>query len=192
MTFYSEEKLPSMGFRYIGKHVCLSDKAIVYNPGAISIGDYSRIDDFCILSAGEGGIQIGRNVHIACYCSLIGQGVIRVEDFCGLSARTTVFSSNDDYSGYAMTNPTIPDVFKNVQHGDILFKKHALIGAGSLILPNVTIGTGAVIGAMSLVKHDCEEFWVYAGTPAVKIKERSRKLLELEKQYLDSPGAKES
>ena len=39
----------------------------------------SRIDDFCVLSAGEGGIEIGDYVHVAVFCMLIGAGKIKLE-----------------------------------------------------------------------------------------------------------------
>ena len=44
------------------------------------------------------------------------------------------------------------------------------IGAHSVILPGVTIGEGAVVGAMSLVKTDVEAWSVCAGVPARMIK----------------------
>ena len=183
MSFMTEEELVSVGFKSIGKNVYLSRKASVYNAPHISIGDNTRIDDFCILSAGAGGITIGKYVHIACYAFLIGQESIIVEDFCGLSSRGSIYSSNDDYSGNFLTNPTVPAQYTNVQHGKVVLRKHALIGAGSIILPNVEIGLGAVVGALSLVKENCEEFGVYTGVPAKKIKDRKRDLLELEKRF---------
>jgi UDP-3-O-[3-hydroxymyristoyl] glucosamine N-acyltransferase len=79
MAFLSEDKLLAFGFRKLGKDVKISDKASIYNADLIEIGDYSRIDDFCVLS---GRISIGRNVHIAVYCNIAGgtEGVI-FEDF---------------------------------------------------------------------------------------------------------------
>ena len=72
-------------------------------------------------------------------------------DFSGLSSRITIYSSNDDYSGNNMTNPSIPTEFTNVTHADVIIKKHAIIGSGSVILPGVTIEEGAAVGALSLV-----------------------------------------
>ena len=114
MGFYSLEELRIMGFAYLGKGVKLSNRASFHNPGKISIGDHSRIDDFCVQSAGEGGINIERHVHIAVYCSPIGKGSITLKDFSGLSSRVSIYSSNDDYSGEYMTNPTVPERYTNV------------------------------------------------------------------------------
>ncbi|SEH08550.1 acyltransferase [Candidatus Venteria ishoeyi] len=180
MSFYTQEELEVLGFKYLGKNVCLSKKTSIYNPANISIGNYSRIDDFCILSAGDDGIEIGRNVHIAIFCSLMGNGLIKLADFSGLSSRVSIYSSNDDYSGNYMTNPTVPEQFINVTQAPVIMGKHVIIGAGSIILPGVTLHDGAGVGALSLVKKDCEAFNLYLGSPARKIGTRSRKVLELE------------
>src|SRR5882672_8401994 len=111
MAFLSQEQLDAVGFKRLGKNVQVSDKAVFYNPSKISIGDNSRIDDFCILSAGEGEFHIGRHVHIACYVSLIGKNAILLEDFAGLSSRVSIYSSSDDFSGNYMTGPTVSEEY---------------------------------------------------------------------------------
>ncbi len=184
MSFLSEDELKGIGFRHVGKNVCVSRKASIFNPGNISIGDYSRIDDFCLLSAGCGGITIGRYVHIGCYSSLIGMGAIVMEDFSGLSGRVSVYSSNEDYSGMSLTNPTVPPQFRNYSVGKVIIRKYAVVCCGSVVLPNVEIGTGAVIGALSLVKENCEEFGIYSGDPARKISYRVRHVLDIGKQVI--------
>lgn len=185
MAFLSQNQLKTIGFKSVGKGVMLSEKASIYNPASISIDDNARVDDFCILSAGSGGIRIGKYVHVGCYVSLIGDGEIVLEDFSGLSGRVSLYSSNDDNSGKFMAHPTIPAEYRNVESGPIRIKKHAMVLTGSVVLPNVTVRTGAVIGALSLVKDDCEEFGIYAGCPAKKVKERSRDLLQLEQRFID-------
>jgi dTDP-4-amino-4,6-dideoxy-D-glucose acyltransferase len=192
MAFLPEHKLASLGLLRYGKNVLISDKACLYNPGNISIGDNVRIDDFCILSAGEGGIEIGSFVHIACYSSLIGKAKIRVEDFSGISARCSIFSSSDDFSGNFLTGPTIDSAFINPIHKEIHLKKHVVVGAGSVILPGVEIGTGAAIGALSVVKNNVEDFTIVGGNPAVYLKDRSGKLLQLEEEFLLSIGKNKS
>lgn len=182
MAFFSKEQIQSMGFKSVGENTLLSDKASYYNCKNIDIGNNTRIDDFCVLSAGEGGIKIGSYVHIAIGVSLIGNETITVKDFAGLSSRVSIYSSNDDYSGEYMTNPMIPSEFTNVTHGAVSIGKHVIVGSGSVILPNVILEDGVAVGALSLVTKDCDAFGVYIGTPAKKIKERKRDLLELEKK----------
>lgn len=182
----TEAQIREMGFSSVGKNVLLSDKASFYNCQNICLGDNVRIDDFCVLSAGEGGIEIGSHIHIAIYSSLVGRGTIRLGDFANLSSRVSIYSSSDDYSGVAMTNPMVPPEFTKVHHADVTVGRHAIIGPGSVVLPGVTLGEGAAVGALSLVKRDCEAFSIYAGVPAKKIAERKRDLLVLEARFMKS------
>ncbi len=184
MAFLTAQQIQQLGFQHVGKDVKISDKASFHGHSKISIGDYSRIDDFCVLSAGDGGIYIGRNVHIAVYTSLIGKGRIEIKDFANLSSRVAIYSSNDDYSGNSMTNPTVADEFKNVSHGPVTLGRHVIVGVGSAILPNVEIGDGSAVGALSLVSKSVEAGVIVSGVPARKIKTRSTKLFDIERDFL--------
>ena len=119
-------------------------------------------------------------MHIAVYSSLIGVGKISLADFSNISSRVAVYSSTDDFSGLAMTNPMVPSEYTNVYHADVRFEEHVIIGAGSVILPGVNLGEGVAVGALSLVKNDCYPFGIYAGVPAKRIGERKREILEME------------
>ncbi|MEB0028818.1 acyltransferase [Pseudomonas sp. MH9.2] len=173
-----------MGFASVGASPQLSDKASYYNCANIIIGDNVRIDDFCVLSAGAGGIVIGSHIHIAVYSFLIGAGKISLHDFSGLSSRVSIYSSCDDYSGLSMTNPMIPNEFTNVHDADVVVGRHVIIGASSVLLPGVVLDEGVAVGALSLVSKSCKAFGVYSGVPAKRIKERKRDVLELERQFL--------
>jgi acetyltransferase-like isoleucine patch superfamily enzyme len=195
-SFYLAEELKELGFKTFGTNVQVSRKASLYGVQRISIGSHVRIDDFCVLSAGSGGIEIGNFVHIAVFASLMGSGKISLGDFSGISSRVSIYSSNDDYTGEFMSNPTVPAEFTRVTSADVSIGKHALVGAGAIILPGVTMHEGSVLGALSLATKDCESFCIYTGKPALKIVKRSRLLLEKEKKLLtvlnvsgnDGPG----
>ena len=92
--------------------------------------------------------------------------------------------SNDDYSGEFMTNPTVPPEFTHVANAPVRIGRHVIIGAGSIVLPGVTLHEGAGVGALSLIKRDCESFGMYAGSPARPVGVRSRKLLEIESRLV--------
>lgn len=180
MAFLSREALAGVGFAGFGQNVLVSDKASIYNAANIVLGDNVRIDDFCVLSAGKGGIVVGNHVHIAVFSSLIGAGRMILDDFCNLSSRVSIYSSSDDYSGRTLTNPTIPDEFKAVQHGPVQLGRHVIVGSGSVVLPMVTLGTGCAVGALSLVSQSYPEFTIVGGVPAKRIGERRRDLVSLE------------
>ncbi len=183
MSIYSDEELRQLGFAELGENVRISKKASFYGIERISIGSNVRIDDFCVLSAGKGGIAIGSYIHIAVYTSLIGGGKITLSDFCNISSRVSIYSSNDDYSGEFMTNPMVPEEYTNVTTDAVVVGKHTIIGSGSIVLPGVVLGEGVGIGALSLVNRDVEPFSIIAGNPARKIKNRSKRLLEKESTF---------
>jgi galactoside O-acetyltransferase len=184
MAFLSREQLEDVGFESIGANVLISDKASLYNPGKISIGNNVRIDDFCVLSAGEGGIVIRDYVHIAVFSLLIGAGKIVMDDFSGLSSRVSIYSSNDDYSGSSLTNPTVPEQYRSVSVGNVYIGKHVIIGASCVILPDVNIGEGAAVGALSLVTKSCKPLRVYSGVPARPINDRKQGFKKFEQELL--------
>ena len=178
-SYYSEQELSEIGFNHIGKNVWISKKSSIYSAETIRIGNNVRIDDFCILS---GDITIRNYVHIAAYSALFGKAGIRCDDYSGISSRTIVYSATDDYGGDFITNPTVPDEFRNVIEGLVHLKKHCIIGAGCIILPGVIFGEGAAVGAMSLVKSNLPEWSISFGIPAKPIKTRSNKVLEREQE----------
>jgi dTDP-4-amino-4,6-dideoxy-D-glucose acyltransferase len=184
VAYLERAVLERIGFGSLGDNVQVSDKASLYNVAAIHLGCNVRIDDYCVLSAGAGGIYVGNYVHIAVFCLLIGAGAIRLDDFSGLSSRVSIYSSSDDYSGAAMTNPTVPRELTNVHSADVTLSKHVIVGSGAVILPGVIIHEGAAVGALSLVSKPCEAFGVYSGTPARRIATRSRTVLDLERELL--------
>ncbi len=184
MTFHSAQELADLGLGAYGDDVRISTKASLHNPKNIRIGSHVRIDDFCVLSAGNGGIEIGSFIHVGVFSSLIGAGRITLCDFCNLSSRTSIYSSNDDYSGVHMTNPTVPPEFTGVTHAAVTVGRHAIIGAGSVLLPGVVLEDGVALGALSLINKNCEAFGIYGGSPARRIGNRKRDLLELEVRLL--------
>lgn len=180
-SFYSEQELKKLGLKSYGRNVKISRHACFYGAANISIGNNIRIDDFCILS---GKITLGSNIHIAAYTALYGgeDGIV-IEDFANLSSRISVYSISDDYSGETMTNPTIPDEYKNITSAPVYIGKHVIVGSTSVILPGVNIAEGSSFGSFSFINHDSEPWSINAGIPFMKLKDRSKNLLELEKKY---------
>ncbi|MDD7402352.1 MAG: acyltransferase [Butyribacter sp.] len=182
-SFYTEEELAQLGLKSYGKDVMISRKCSIYGAGNISLGNHVRIDDFCILS---GNITIHDYVHISAYASMFaGESRIEIGDYVAISSRNAIYAESDDYSGESMVNPLVPEKCRKVQKGDVFIGKHVIIGTGGTVLPGVTVGEGASVGAMSLINKDIEPWTVNVGIPCKKVKERSRKLLEYEKYIPD-------
>ena len=178
-SYYSETELVGLGLKSIGKDVRLSRKASVYGAENISIGNHVRIDDFCILS---GHITIGNYVHINPFTGVYaGEAGVVLDDFANLASRITIYAVSDDYSGDFMTSPLLPKEVTNICQAPVYIGKYVIVGTGTSILPGVQIGEGCAIGAMSLVKKDCEPWGIFAGIPCRFLKTRNKNLLEFVK-----------
>lgn len=182
MAYLTQEALRAMGFASLGQNVKISDKAAIYDADRIRIGDHSRIDDFCVIS---GRVEIGRNVYIGPF-GLIAGGIpgVFLEDFVTLAYRVQAFSQSDDYSGATMTNPTVPKAYKSEYFAAVRLGRHSIVGAGSTIMPGVTLAEGTSVGAASLVLKSTDAWTIHAGSPARKLRNRKRDLLEQERAYL--------
>lgn len=176
-TFYSSEELTSLGLNQIGKNVKISRKTSIYHPEKVSLGDDVQIADFCILS---GTVELGSFVHLGAYTAIYGQNGVHIGDFTAIAPRVLLFSTSNDYSGEHLTHPHAPpDLGKGID-GTVNIGRHCIVGAGSIVLPGVSIEDGVAIGAMSLVKRDLEGWKIYAGVPCRCLKNRSKKVLEME------------
>lgn len=183
-SFLSQDDLKKLGLGSFGSNVFVSKFANLYNASEIHLGSNVRIDDFCILSAGQQGILIDDYVHIGCYSSLIGQGKISISSFANISTKVSIFSSSDDFSGNSLTNPMVENRYKLLKHEPVILEKHVIIGTNSTVLPGVHLKIGSAVGAHSLVKYSCSPFQIYAGVPARLVGTRSSKLISLEKEFL--------
>ena len=181
-SFYTEQELATKGFKSIGKGCQISRNASFYGCSNISIGDNVRIDDFCIIS---GNITLGSNIHISAYVALYGAKGIIFEDYTGISARSTIYSAMDDFSGDYLIGPIHEVSATHVTGGEVIVKKYSQIGANVLVFPNLIIGEGCVVGACSMVRMNLDPWGIYYGIPSVKMKERKKGLLKyiIEKKY---------
>lgn len=185
MGSLSTSEIESIGFSSVGQNVQISGRASFYGAARISIGSNVRIDDFCVISAGAGGIAIGNYIHIGVGSTLIGAGAISVDDFVNISSRVSIYSSSDDYSGAWMAGPMLPPEFTNFDMSPVRIARHVIVGAGSVMLPGAVLEEGVAVGALSLIKGHCKAFGIYAGTPARRVMERQKAFLDLEKKFLN-------
>jgi dTDP-4-amino-4,6-dideoxy-D-glucose acyltransferase len=183
--YLTEYDLKNFGFKCLGKNVRISSDARIYGQENISIGSDVRIDDFVILSAGGGEIQIGSYIFIARNCHLSGTLGIKLNDFSSLAANTVIYSASDDYSGSYLTAQAIPQEFTAKVGGRVIIGRHVIIGSGSTIMGPCNIGDGCSIGAMTLINKDLDPWGIYIGIPARRLKDRKKDLLNKERDFLD-------
>lgn len=183
--FMTENDMKHLGFKNLGVNILIDESCIINGIENVSIGSNVRIDAFTIINSVNGYLKIGSNVHVSNHCSLSCSGGVELKNFSGLSSGVKIYSASDDYLGRSMTNPTVPDKYRKVKIGKVILEKHVIIGSSTVILPDLTIGEGASVGALSLVKDDLDSWSVYSGSPVKKLGKRLKKTLEFEKLYLE-------
>ena len=184
--YYTESELAQLGFAAYGADVRISRNCAIIGAQNVRIGSHVRIDDYVVISAGSGSLQVGNHVHIAAGAYLGCAGGITLADFSGISHGAKLYSASDDYSGSALTNPTVPKKYLDVDVAPVALGRHAIVGAGSIVLPGVILSEGTAVGAMTLIKRGfkTDDWAVYFGAPARKVADRSKALLALEAALL--------
>ena len=119
------------------------------------------------------GYSIGKDVFIGedlIISDNLHDKNVFIGDRASIAPRVTLVTSSGP--NLSIIEPYV----KVVNGGKIRIENDAWIGAGVIILPNVTIGEGAVVGAGAVVIKDVPPYTVVAGVPAKEIKK-----LELKK-----------
>lgn len=100
-------------------------------------------------------VKIGKRVIIMPGCLMMSAGGITIDDDAQIAANVQLISNNHDLDNRMVITCKPVHICRRVW-----------IGAGSTILPGVTIGENSVVGAGSVVTHDVEPDTIVAGNPA--------------------------
>ena len=141
----------------LGNNVKIFHKDLV-NLYGCRIGTETKIGTFVEI---QKNVDIGERCKISSHSFLCEGVTIEDEVFIGHG----VMFTNDEYPRACREDGKIQteeDWFAL----PTLVKRRASIGSNATILPNVTIGEGAMIGAGSVVTRDVPDFAVVAGNPA--------------------------
>ncbi len=169
-AFAAEEaRLPQILFDVdgcaIGSDVEIHNPTIVIaNNGPLRMASTARIDSFCKLEAGE-GMTIGDYVHIASFVHLgIGGGITILEDGTSFASGSKVISGSNIPAPGRSCSATAPG--NRVDKSFVWIQRDAVLFAGAIVCPGVTVGAEAVIAAGAIVLEDVPAGETWAGTPA--------------------------
>ena len=160
-------------FGQYGRNVHICPGVRIVRPPFISIGDnvtIGRDTDIYVHPDRPNSkkyiIQIGNNVFIGRNNIIGARNSIVLEDGVGLGPHTMVGDFAHNYEDIE-----VPFQWQEVSKGGCVhIERNAWIGANVFILPNVTIGRHAVVGANSVVNRDIPAYSVAVGVPARVVK----------------------
>ena len=158
-------------FARAGKDVQIFHWALILKPEVIELADGVRIDDYSRIEGGS-GLKIGKYVHIASFASILGGGRAEIGDFSGLAqgARLITGMGHPFEDKFPVTLP--PEDPYHRMRGQIVMGAYSFVAANAVVFPNVTIGTGAVVGAGSVATKDVPPWTIVVGIPARVIRVR--------------------
>jgi len=106
----------------------------------------------------HGNLTLGEKTDIGAFTYINAKHGVEIQDNVQVGSHCSIYSWS-----------TIDD-----KKGKVIIKQNARIGSHSIVMPGVTIGKNAVVGAMSFVTKDVPDDAVVAGVPARIIKHRAR------------------
>lgn len=158
------------------------------HPAKMHIGQGTAIDDDCLLDARgttAGGFAIGARVLIARACLIQSKsdaGTVDIGDECSIGGQSTITSTGGIRLGrhvlvagqcyigggrYRTENRSLPMMKQGMySRGPVVIGDDVWLGAGVRVLDGVEIGSGAVIGAASVVTKSVPSGAIAVGTPA--------------------------
>jgi len=109
-------------------------------------------------------ITIGPNCIIGPFTTLDGRGELNIGRNVNVAGKVLTIG------GYHLVDSVTAEGIT----GKIVIEDNAWVAMRATILPGVTIGEGAYVGAAALVNRDVEPYTLVGGVPAKKIRDRSR------------------
>lgn len=153
--------------------VQLNEFCKICKPEMVEIAEHTRICDFVFIWGGN-GVTIGKHTDVQPQVVVWGGGALDIGDYVSVGVGTVFLTAVYSHKeGLRMVDGQ-PKGTTNALYDKIVVHDDVYIGARCTILPKVTIGEGAIIGANSLVNKDVEPWGIYVGSPARKINERPR------------------
>lgn len=158
--------------KFCGEGVRLYPLCKMIRADKAELDNCCQIMDFVFIDAGA-GLKIGKYSTVTWNCIIEGGASAIIGDRVFIGPGSKLLTSSYKLNGYYAIEH-IPAGCHESFFGNIVLEDDAYIGAACTILPGVTVGEGAVVGANSLVNKDLEPWGIYVGSPCKKIGERQK------------------
>ena len=164
VRFYVPQKI-FLGDRvFIGRNTYVDANHI---ESEIRLEDDVYIGRYCMLRAGVGSIHIGPKVIVNSFCFLRGSGGLNIGKNSMLSQGVQIITANHVFKDRSM-----PIKFQGARYGKVNIGEDVWVGTNAIILADVSIDNGSVIGAGSIVTKDIPKYSFALGVPARVIRKR--------------------
>jgi acetyltransferase-like isoleucine patch superfamily enzyme len=155
-------------FRHLGQGVVIEPGVLVFHPETLEIGDHVYIGHYTILKGHHlGKMSIGSGTWIGQQCFFHSAGDLTIGFNVGIGPGVRIITSF-----HAEEGPLKPILHSRVELAPVQIEDDADIGVGAILLPGVTVGKGAQVGAGAVVTKDVPAYSVVAGVPARVLRTR--------------------
>lgn len=168
--------------KFIGEGVRLYPLCKIIHPGAAELDNNCQIMDYVFIDAGE-SLKIGKFSTITWHCLIEGGAKTYIGDRVFLGPGSKLLTSTYELNGFYSVEH-LPEGCGAIRYGDIVIKDDAYLGANVTVMPGITIGEGAIVGANALVNKDIEPWGIYVGAPCKKIGVREKPTSERQEKIM--------
>jgi dTDP-4-amino-4,6-dideoxy-D-glucose acyltransferase len=152
----------------VGEGVRLMPLAKIANAQVVELGDFTRVRDFVFVWGGQ-GVKIGKHCDIQPHVVVWGGGVLEMHDRISVGPGSVILTAVYSHEEGLKMVDGLGEGSAKALYGKVTIHSDVYIGANCTLMPNITVGEGAVLGAGSFVNKDCEPWGIYVGSPAKKI-----------------------
>jgi acetyltransferase-like isoleucine patch superfamily enzyme len=160
---FDVESLASCGADCVFEVGCL-----IFHPENVHLGDNVYVGHGAILKGyHDAEMRIGDETWIGQQCFFHSAGGLYIGARVGIGPAVRILTSK-----HAEAGRDVPILFSPIERAPVVIENDADLGVGAIVLPGVTIGRGAQIGAGAVVAEDVPAYAVAAGVPARVLRER--------------------
>lgn len=155
-------------FKKMGKDVLIDTGVVMTNPQNISCGNKVWIDAFTVISIPSSNVIIGSEVHIHSHVYIGGSEDIIIEDQCGISSGTKIFTGSIKIPKKTekILNPMMETNSNLSVSAKVHLKKNSAILANCTISPGIEIGVGSLVLSNSFVTRSTQDYSINLGVPS--------------------------
>ncbi|MFO7657446.1 MAG: hypothetical protein R6W78_10290 [Bacteroidales bacterium] len=151
-------------------NIIIEEDVVFENIDKYEFDEFVMIDKKVIIGADK--MKIGIGCHIAMGTIVSKGGEFIMEDFAAISYGCIMIAASDSPTGgYRTSGPMIPNYQRNVTQGKIVLKKDSWVTSNVVLLPNTTVGEGAIVPPNSVISKNVKDWKI--------------RLIDIRKEYVD-------